>query len=318
MSNWDKRYTEQVKLLVEILPMLASEPRFALKGGTAINLFEHDLPRLSVDIDLTWLPVGDFATDSALIAESLARLGEALRSGPMRLQVQTSANQGAQINRIIASRGRAQVKIETSPVMRGTVHPIRSMTVQPAVEAAFGFAQVQVLHFADLYAGKLAAALSRQHPRDLFDMGAVLAQGRLDVMLWRTFLIYLTCSPKPAAQLLDPAEPRDFATTFADHFEGMTAEPTNAEALLAIRDQLLTRMRELLDDASCEFLMTVEREVPDFALLGMPQAATLPAIRRKLENLSKRSSAKRIADQRKLQDTLEHLRGMDPSHRGTR
>ena len=318
MSNWDKRYTDQVKLLVEILPMLAREPRFALKGGTAINLFEHDLPRLSVDIDLTWLPVSDFATDSALIAESLTALGEALRSGPMRLQVQTSANQGAQINRIIASRGRAQVKIETSPVMRGTVHPVRSMTVQPAVEAAFGFAQVQVLHFADLFAGKLAAALSRQHPRDLFDMGPVLEQEQLDVMLWRTFLIYLVCSPKPAAELLDPAEPRDFATIFADHFEGMTAAPTSAEALLAIRDRLLTRMRELLDDTSCEFLMAVERETPDFDLLGMPQAATLPAIRRKLENLSQRSGAKREADQRKLQDTLEHLRGMDLSHRGTR
>jgi hypothetical protein len=269
-----------------------------------------------VDIDLTWLPVGDFATDSALIADSLLALGETLRSGPMRLQVQASANQGASINRIIASRGRAQVKIETSPVMRGSVHPIRSMTVQPAVEAAFGFAELQVLHFADLYAGKLAAALSRQHPRDLFDMGAVLEQERLDVMLWHTFLIYLTCSPKPAAEMLAPAEPRDFAATFAGHFQGMTAEPTSAEALLAIRDRLLRRMRELLDDTSCEFLMAVERETPDFGLLGMPQAAALPAIRRKMENLGKRSNAKRAADQRQLQVTLEQLRGVDTSPRG--
>lgn len=281
-------------------------------------MFEHDLPRLSVDIDLTWLPVGDFANDAALIAESLTTLGEALRSGPMRLQVQASANQGAPINRIIASRGRAQVKIETSPVMRGSVHPTRSMAVQPAVEAAFGFAQVQVLHFADLYAGKLAAALSRQHPRDLFDMGAVLEQERLDVMLWRTFLVYLTCSPKPAAEILAPAEPRDFAATFADHFQGMTAEPTSAAALLATRDRLLVRMRGLLDETSCRFLMSVEFERPDFDLLGMPQAATLPAVRRKLDNLGKRSDAKRAADQRKLQETLEHLRGSDVSHRGIR
>ena len=58
--------------------------------------------------------------------------------------------------------------------MRGTVHPVRTMVVRPRVEEAFGFAEVQVLAFADLYAGKLAAALSRQHPRDLFDVGLLL------------------------------------------------------------------------------------------------------------------------------------------------
>jgi hypothetical protein len=71
MNNWDSRYAERVKLLVEILPTLAEEKRFALKGGTAINLFEHDLPRLSVDIDLTWLPVGDFASDVRDISAAL-------------------------------------------------------------------------------------------------------------------------------------------------------------------------------------------------------------------------------------------------------
>ena len=71
MSSWDSRYAERVKLLVEILPTLAGEKRFALKGGTAINLFEHDLPRLSVDVDLTWLPVGEFASDAQAIADAL-------------------------------------------------------------------------------------------------------------------------------------------------------------------------------------------------------------------------------------------------------
>ena len=76
LDHWDRRYTDRVRLLVEILPMLAQEPRFALKGGTAINLFEHDLPRLSVDIDLAWLPVHDYAEDARLIAEALDRAAE--------------------------------------------------------------------------------------------------------------------------------------------------------------------------------------------------------------------------------------------------
>ena len=93
MNNWDNRYAERVKLLVEILPTLAEERRFALKGGTAINLFEHDLPRLSVDIDLTWLPVGDFASDVRDISAALEAIGERLRTGPLRLQVQTSGTE---------------------------------------------------------------------------------------------------------------------------------------------------------------------------------------------------------------------------------
>lgn len=307
MSNWDRRYAEQVGLLVEILPTLALEPRFALKGGTAINLFERNLPRLSVDIDLTWLPCGEFAEDSALIAESLNKLAELLRAAPLRLQVQTSGAQGAQINRIIASRGRARVQIETTPVMRGTVHPTRTMTVQPAVETEFGFAEAQVLHFADLYAGKLAATVSRQHPRDLFDIGPFLDHDQLDTELWRTFLVYLTASPKPPADLLAPGEPKDFAEIFDQHFRGMTAIPTSADELLAIRARLLLKMAALLDDASCRFLLSVERETPDFTLIGLPQAATLPAVRRKLDNLNARSDKKREADYRKLDETLSRL-----------
>lgn len=316
MSNWDRRYIERVGLLVEILPTLAFDQRFALKGGTAINLFERNLPRLSVDIDLTWLPCGEFAEDSVLIAESLNTLAEALRAAPLRLQVQTSGAPGAQINRIIASRGRARVQIETSPVMRGAVHTVRTMTVQPAVEADFGFAQVQALHFEDLHAGKLAATVARQHPRDLFDMGPLLDHDQLNADLWRTFLVYLTCSPKPAADMLAPEEPKDFVAIFDAHFRGMTAEPTSTAELLGIRDRLLRKIASLLDDASCDFLLSVEREAADFTLIGLPQAAALPAIRRKQENLSARSNSKRDADYRKLDETLSRLRADSASHRG--
>jgi hypothetical protein len=126
LDRWDRRYTDRVRLLVEILPVLAQEPRFALKGGTAINLFEHDLPRLSVDIDLAWLPVHDYAEDAKLIADALGRLADVLRARPLQLQVQASAGDGGAVTRLVASRGRARVQIETTPVMRGTVHPVRA------------------------------------------------------------------------------------------------------------------------------------------------------------------------------------------------
>ena len=300
MNNWDNRYTERVKLLVEILQTLAEEKRFALKGGTAINLFEHDLPRLSVDIDLTWLPVGDFASDVRDISAALEAIGERLRTGPLRLQVQTSGTEATGVHRLIASRNRARVQIETTPVMRGTVHPVRTMRVRPGVEQNFGFAEMQVLDFADLYAGKLSAALSRQHPRDLFDLQPILDDGRLDERLWRTFLVYLTCSSKPAAEMLSPQAPRDFDQIFTAHFAGMTADPVTADALLAVRTRLLQRIAELLDAPSRAFLESIEREAPDFSLIELPHAADLPGVRRKLANLGQRSAAKRAADYEQL------------------
>ncbi len=296
MNSWDNRYTERVKLLVEILPTLAEERRFALKGGTAINLFEHDLPRLSVDIDLTWLAVGDFASDVRDITAALEAIGEQLRSGPLRLQVQTSGTEATGVHRLIASRNRSRVQIETTPVMRGTVHPVRTMRVRPGVEQNFGFAEMQVLDFADLYAGKLSAALSRQHPRDLFDIQPLLDEERLDERLWRTFLVYLTCSPKPAAEMLAPQEPRDFEQLFGAHFQGMTAAPVTATNLMDARARLLQRISELLDAPSRAFLESVEREAPDFSLIGLPHAVYLPGVRRKMTNLGQRSAAKRAAD----------------------
>ena len=308
MSSWDKRYSDRVQLLVDILPALAKETRFALKGGTAINLFEHDLPRLSVDIDLTWLPVQDFEADVASISAALEQLAETFRTRPLQLQVQTSggSNTGG-ITRLICSRGRARVQIETTPVMRGAVHPVRTMVVQPKVEQVFGFASTQVLDFADLYAGKLAAALSRQHPRDLFDIGLLMEDERADAMLWRTFLVYLTSSPKPAWELLAPRDPVDFEAIFDAHFKGMTAEPVTVAQLLGNRERLLTWIADNLNKPSCDFLWSIEEEQPDFGLIGLERAATLPSVVRKLQNLARRSKAKRKADRHQLEQTLEQI-----------
>ncbi|MBZ5877435.1 nucleotidyl transferase AbiEii/AbiGii toxin family protein [Chromohalobacter israelensis] len=305
MNTWDKRYTNRVQLLVDILPVLAQEPRFALKGGTAINLFEHDLPRLSVDIDLAWLPVHSFAEDAALIGQALETLAETLRAQSTISSVQLSAPQGSRdITRLIVSRGSARVQIETTPVMRGTVHAVREMEVQPAVEEAFGFASAQVLDFADLYAGKLSAALSRQHPRDLFDVGLLLADDRANKNLWRTFLVYLTCSPKPAWEILEPQSPKDFDAIFQAHFRGMTAEPVTVDELLEYRAKLLARIAEWMDDTSRAFLLSVENEQPNFDLIGLPAARELPGVKRKLHNLARRSAQKRHEDGLQLNQAL--------------
>ena len=62
-----EKYLKQVDTLIEILPIALADKRMALKGGTAINLFHRDLPRLSLDIDLCYLPLEDRVTTFAHI-----------------------------------------------------------------------------------------------------------------------------------------------------------------------------------------------------------------------------------------------------------
>src|SRR3546814_6089989 len=85
----------------------------------------------------------------------------------------------------MVSSGRSQVKAETSPVGRGTVLAPQSLRVADVVEDTFGFAEMQVVAFEDLYGGKLHAALDRQHPRDFYDVKLLYAKEGLTDSLFR-------------------------------------------------------------------------------------------------------------------------------------
>ena len=163
------RYVAQVRLLVSVIPDIGQETAFALKGGTAINLFCRDLPRLSVDIDLTWLPIADHRSSLREIDDALERIVVAVRRRDPGMDVRRVAGGGGGDTRILARSGQARVKIEASPVVWRAVHPPRSMVVSERVSEQFGFVEANVLAFEDLYGSKLHAALDRRHPRDLFD-----------------------------------------------------------------------------------------------------------------------------------------------------
>jgi predicted nucleotidyltransferase component of viral defense system len=160
-------FEAQVALLGRVLPHVATETCFALKGGTAINLFVRDLPRLSVDIDLVHLPIEDRETLLIGIRSALGRIAQKIREAIPDSVVTDSANAGGTL--VLVRQRNAQIKIQVTPVLRGTVHPVELRAVRPIVEGQVGFAEIQVVSFADLYAGKLVAALDRQHPRDRHD-----------------------------------------------------------------------------------------------------------------------------------------------------
>jgi len=164
-------YRQQVALLIRALPFVAAEPDFALKGGTAINLFVRDMPRLSVDIDLTYLPVTDRATSLGAIDAGMTRIAERIAKGIPGAHVAPSLLRPENIvTKLVVRSENAQIKVEVTPVLRGVVFDPVLTEVAPTVEEVFGYARISVVSFADLYAGKIVAALDRQHPRDLFDV----------------------------------------------------------------------------------------------------------------------------------------------------
>jgi predicted nucleotidyltransferase component of viral defense system len=293
-------FESQVALLVRVLPYVATEPCFALKGGTAINLFVRDLPRLSVDIDLVYLPIEARETSLVGIRSALGRIAQRISKAIPDSVVTDSANVDGTL--VLVRQRSAQIKIEVTPVLRGTVHPVESRTVRPIIEERFGFAEIQVVSFADLYAGKLVAALDRQHPRDLFDVQCLLADEGIDKTLFQTFLAYILSHNRPAHEVLQPRL-KPIQEAFDREFAGMTLNEISLDKLLATREQLVTEVRSRLDETSKLFLSSFHALKPDWALIDFPTVRNLPAVRWKLMNLQRLQSDK----PEKYQDLLESL-----------
>ena len=280
------RYLAQVRLLLGVLPVIARETAFALKGGTAINLFYRDLPRLSVDLDLTWLPVTDRRSSLRDIDHALNRIAVAITARNPRIQARRIAGGGGADTRLMVRDGRAQVKIETSPVARGTVYPALSMPTSDAVTERFGFFEANVVAFEDLYGGKLHAALDRRHPRDLFDVKLLYENEGMTDDLFRVFMVYLAGSARPIHELLAP-QTRLREDLYNEEFVGMTRQAVSLDALADTARTLHADIRSRLHGDVADFLLSLHDAEPDFRVLGLPNAADLPAVRWKLVNLKK-------------------------------
>ena len=298
------RYVAQVRLLLSTLQDIANETVFALKGGTAINLFYRDMPRLSVDIDLTYLPMADRQSSLKDIDDALDRIVAAIVRRNPRLETRRAAGGGDADTRIMVSDGRTQIKIEISPIARGAVHPARKMTASEAVTELFGFAETTVLAFEDVYSDKLAAALDRQHPRDLHDVKLLYENEGLTTDLFRTFMVYVAISARPTHELLAPAAPPR-QQLYGREFEGMTRYPVSWDALLDTSRRLHADIGFRLNGNVAAFLLSFHDAEPDFRLIDLPQAADLPAVRWKLINLE--NSSRRIP--RSTRPSATHSKG---------
>ncbi|MYB33532.1 MAG: nucleotidyl transferase AbiEii/AbiGii toxin family protein [Gammaproteobacteria bacterium] len=297
-------YVDQVNLLVRILPYVANEKIFALKGGTAINLFYRDLPRLSVDIDLTYLPIKDRDESLAEISDALERIAKAIDAGIPNAKVR-SKDSGKNPTRMQVSLDTVTIKIETSPVMRGLVHNPKVMNVNEAVEEAFGSAEIQVASFEDLYGGKLCAAIDRQHPRDLYDVKLLYENEGMTDRLFRTFLVYVASARRPPHELLNP-NLIDLDQPYARDFEGMTTTPVPLADLITTRERLIADLQARLVTNVQAFLRGLYEGVPDFSLIGTPRAIELPAVHWKLQNIEilKTENPSKYQEQHRMLEAL--------------
>jgi len=301
--SFHDQYHSQVRLLMRLLPIVAQETCFALKGGTAINLFVRNLPRLSVDIDLMYLPMHERPKALSKIDAALKRIREDARAALLGSRVTENISEGTILSLLVLANG-TQVKIEVSPVLRGVVHEPSVMPVTETVEEVFGYAETNVVSFPDLYAGKLVAALDRQHPRDLFDVRDLLANEGLTEELREAFVVYLLSHNRPMGEVLS-GRVKDLANEYRDGFEGMTKEAVPIEELIVTQHSMIGSLIGNMPDHHREFLIGFERGQPDWSLLKVSHVADLPAVRWRQRNLDKLSQDQRTALVELLRKSLQ-------------
>jgi len=296
-------YFRQVELVVRVLPLVAAEPCFALKGGTAINLFVCDFPRLSVDIDLTYLPLDNRDDALGAIEDGLGRIADDIRRVIQGAKVTAAAGEAGRVQRLLIAAGGVSIKVEVSPVLRGSVMPAVQMAISDPVADQFGYVETQVLAANELYAGKLIAALDRQHPRDLFDVMQLLAGGGITPALMDCFLVYLVSSNRPMAELLDP-NPLPLQPVFDQQFKGMTLREVSVEDLNQARDRMIQKIGQQLTDDQKAFLLSFKSGNPQWDLLEHAIASDLPAVQWKLRNIRTMSPTRRAQALSRLEKVL--------------
>jgi predicted nucleotidyltransferase component of viral defense system len=278
------QYKDQVELLLRVLPTVAEQECFALHGGTAINLFMLELPRLSVDIDLTYLPLETRPDTLTGITAALQAIKAKLESIYSDIQITTKEQEGADV-KLLCTYGRASIKIEVNTIKRGTLSAPLLMEVSDAVQTEFGmFAAMNIVPEAEVWGGKICAALDRQHPRDLFDMANFFASGKKLEDMHEGFLLAFLGHNRPFHEVLSPSR-QDQQAAYDRQFSGMTDRPFSYEDFEKTRTRLFSNIFSVLTSQDKKFLIEFSSGTPNWT--GYESFQKFPSIQWKLLNLQK-------------------------------
>lgn len=280
------KYKAQADLLLSLLPHVAKENNFALKGGTAINLFMRNMPRLSVDIDLTYIPVlDDRETALQNISDALGRIEEGIKISIPHISVTRVPHGQGEDVKLNCQTKEAHVKIEVNTTTRGILSPVRMMQVTEGVQNEFKkFAAINVVSHAELFGGKVCAALDRQHPRDLFDIYHLFENEGFSNEIKNGFIMFLLSHARSMHELISPHY-HDQISAFETQFSGMTAMPFSYETFEKVRKQLVHIIQETLTTDDRKFLLSFKKGEPLWQLSPMENLQRLPAVKWKLQNI---------------------------------
>jgi Domain of unknown function (DUF1814). len=277
-------YKKQVSLLLDILPEVAKEDVFALHGGTAINLFCLNMPRLSVDIDLTYIPASESRdTDLQNIRSALERTKERLRKQIPIISFADPVRAEEEL-KLICATPEAMVKIEVNQINRGVIADTELVILCDKAQDTFDkFCEVRIVSQGQLWGGKINAALDRQHPRDLFDIKNLIKEVGYSTEIKEGFIFFLLCGKRPIHELLRPHS-IDQSTVFESQFYGMTDNAFGHDEYVSTREALIKIVNESLTKEDKEFLLAFSKGEPAWTNVDYSK---YPAIKWKLLNINK-------------------------------
>jgi hypothetical protein len=278
-------FKQQVLLLLDIMPIIAKELQFAIHGGTAINLFEMDMPRLSVDIDLTFIPfTEDREDDFSHIRQGLQHIKEGIQANLSEITFPDSKRADEEL-KLFCLRDAAVMKIEVNQINRGLIAAARVLTLSTKAQEYFDtYCKATAVSAGQLWGGKMNAALDRQHPRDLFDMRNFYQNHTLTDDIKRGFLYFLLCGKRPIHEVLQPKD-IDQRGVLLNQFIGMSDMPFSYEDYKQARQENIDVIKKSFTESDKEFLVSFLKGEPKWT--EKYNFSQYPPVRWKLLNLEK-------------------------------
>ena len=301
----NEAYRNQVALLIRVMPLVFRIKDFAVHGGTAINLFHRNLNRYSVDIDITYIPIADRDSSLKAINALLASLKISIERAVPGIRVIHKQD----VWKLLCTKDGTTIKIEVNGTKRGLLEEAEKKQLCEKAKTEFGMTcYANIVSWPQLYGGKIAAALSRQHPRDLFDCREITDKDFSEVKAG--FMLCLLGSDKPIVESLAP-NPINQTVALENQFEGMTDEPFSYEDYEMSRNNLVQVVNRGLDETDKEFLISFEDGTPDWNKCCAGDLSQYPSVRWKLQNihaLKKKNPQKHQAGVDKLE---KYFRGSE-------
>jgi predicted nucleotidyltransferase component of viral defense system len=275
----NEKYRKQVALLIKTMPSVYKLKEFAVHGGTAINLFHKNMPRYSVDIDLTYLPLKDREQSLQEINTRLLELKQSIEKTVTGIKITPKLN----ACKLLCVNNEAAIKIEVNGIKRGMIGDIEVKKLCPKAQQDFDMACLaRIVPFSQLYGGKIAAALSRQHPRDLFDCKYMDVKSFDEVK--EGVMFCLLGSDNPIVESLHPnlVNQRE---ALDNQFEGMSDIPFTYSDFEETRRGLIEKVNKMFTDEDKEFFVSFEQGEPQWSRCSLGNVSNYPSVKWKLQNI---------------------------------